>query len=250
MNGSRHFALFASLLLFHNLTSSLEPAGAMSPAAAQCGITDTIEQIGLFIAAVKQFFTLLAGIFSVTGLNTLVLFFAVVIISSGLSALGIPRGKSSFVLSLAAADAFWFAWERGLGTEIPAFLPAMIKSNLLLLLPLALVALASAAAPHIRRLPAVATSLLRRKKHASPPADQALNRFMEIDRRMHALRGCCIRDIKEGFKGAGVAFSPETLAARDELVRALRTMPGGKPDPDEVMINIDKKTPGVIIILP
>ena len=92
-------------------------------------IRDTIVGFGTF-------FKKLAELTSMLGFSTFVLLVMVLLFSSGLSAVGLPRGKPTLLISLAGANGLWLLWERSMNPGDMAFVPTMLKSNGIILAPL------------------------------------------------------------------------------------------------------------------
>lgn len=114
------------------------------PTNAASAYNDTKD----FISGLKLFFEKLSTIASLIGFKTIVLLIAVLFISSGLSAIGVPKGRFSFFLSLAVADAIWILWKSSFG-ESASYWP-IVQSTLILSLPFLLILLIKKAVPKIR----------------------------------------------------------------------------------------------------
>ena len=156
--------LFLSLILACNIVSLFSFFTA-PPSCLSCGFSESLDHLGKIVTALTDFFSVIKSVLTITGLNTLVLLLMVTLFSAALNVVGVPRGKMSFLISLAAADSLWFAWEKAMNTEPGVFLPAMLKSNALLLLPLMMVAVMTGIAPGIKKSVKKIPLLFSKKKN-------------------------------------------------------------------------------------
>ncbi|HSV97415.1 MAG TPA: hypothetical protein VLM75_10845 [Spirochaetota bacterium] len=67
--------------------------------------------------------------------RALALLFFVLLFSAGFAAIGIPRGRASFFISLSLVNALWFAWGKSASAEMFAYSLGMAAANLYLLVP-------------------------------------------------------------------------------------------------------------------
>jgi len=229
MTRRSRFALSHSFYASLMITAAAGFHGDRISCAAYCGITDSfnalsssVDQINRFFTAAAEFMATLKAILTATGMATVVLFLAVILISTGLSALGVPRSKLSFIISLAAADSFWFAWEKALGNAAAGFLPGMIKSNAILLAPVALVACLSFAAPLAKKLWLKSVHLIRNVKKNEYSPDSAMELMIELDRKAASLRESIMNDTKLGLKKRSFPLSGATIEARQSLEKTLK----------------------------
>src|SRR5208337_2441949 len=84
---------------------------------------------------------------NVIGLETVLLFVAVIVFSTGLSALGVPKGRLAFLVSLCTADCLWILWKASMKAALPDYLPQILKSNLVVLSPFLAVSVLAAVVP-------------------------------------------------------------------------------------------------------
>ncbi len=131
-----------------------EGAAAMSTPTFLSGPSSVIEEVrGAMrdlretLDGLKRFFgAISAAVSTVTGLigtTALILLVAIVVISTLLSFAGIPRGPSSFMVSLAFADALWVLWMKSFAGLGGYSIMPVVKANAMLLLPLAGIYLAA-----------------------------------------------------------------------------------------------------------
>lgn len=152
------FITLLTLILFVGLFS----AGRGDTVVA--GVTDTIKEIQQFIEGWRIFFSRLSAITSLVGFKTLLLFMAILVISSGLSSIGLPRGKVSFILALLVADTVWIAFSDSFNPGKFTYLGPVIRANLTICAPMLLFYLS----PLIWRK---TRSLLSRDKKSDSHAD-------------------------------------------------------------------------------
>jgi len=103
-------------------------------------ITASLRQITDFFAGLNSLRLKIAKIIGIIGFDTILLFLLVLLISAGYNLLGIKKGRASFVISLITADFLWIGVKRTLDPKSFSFLLDLIKSNMVLLIPLILVA--------------------------------------------------------------------------------------------------------------
>ena len=214
------FTLFLSLILTRNILSLFSFFTAPH-SYLLCGFTESLDHLGKIVTALTDFFSVIKSVLTITGVNTLVLLIMVTIFSAGLNVVGLPRGKTSFLISLAAADSLWFAWEKAMNTEPGVFFPAMLKSNTLLVLPLTIVAVITGIAPGIKKSVKKIPSLFSKKKNIPLSSQKAVETLITLDRHMNTLRGAYLNDIKKGGSASEVAVSPETEQAKQALKKEL-----------------------------
>lgn len=101
-------------------------------------IKNTFNEIKETFAGIGRFFK---NISIVTGTiaryvdpRAVLLLFWVLFFSAGFAAIGIPRGKTSFIISLISVDALWILWEKSMNPENWS-IAMFVRVNLILLLP-------------------------------------------------------------------------------------------------------------------
>ncbi|MBN1501648.1 MAG: hypothetical protein JW982_15930 [Spirochaetes bacterium] len=117
---------------------------------------DDLEKVVTSITAVFQSISMtFKAINSLFGIEVLLLLLAVILFSSGLSAVGVPKGKLAFFSALAAADFFWLVWLIAQKSGSYLFIFKVLKTNLILLSPYLLVLTVKTIWPvilhHVRR---------------------------------------------------------------------------------------------------
>lgn len=96
---------------------------------------ETIEGINRFINIIVGVINTTISIIGFIGFKVLVLFIAVLFLSTGLAFIGIPKGKVSFFTSLTLVNVLWFFWGKSFNPESYSFMISMLKTNLILLIP-------------------------------------------------------------------------------------------------------------------
>lgn len=89
------------------------------------GIMRFLESVSSVVVAIARFIDPRA----------LALLFFVLVFSAGFAAIGIPRGRASFFISLALVDTLWFVWGKSINAEMPSYALSMAGANLYLLAP-------------------------------------------------------------------------------------------------------------------
>ena len=120
---------------FHGINSSKHGIIILS------GLTSTIEETSEIIKGLGRFFdsvtTIINFISAFIDPGALILLIIVALLSTGLSFLGIQKGRFSFFVSLFIADMFWFTWIKSFyqSNELTNKIFILVKSNILLILP-------------------------------------------------------------------------------------------------------------------
>ena len=99
------------------------------------GISSTFKDFKEFYQGLKNFGARVSSIFNLIGFNTFLLFSFVIFLSSGLSAIGVPRGRFSLIVSLFIANSIWILWEKSFSPESYKYMWGIFKSNLFILIP-------------------------------------------------------------------------------------------------------------------
>lgn len=129
------FSMFLSLFLFDNLIKTTDKSLFYNMA----GFSESIDELGKIVDSIKAIFDLITTVIStlnsIFGLSVILLFIAVVILSAGLSALGLPKGKITFFSSLLIADFFWYIWYYAQNPETYGFIWSIFKTSFILISP-------------------------------------------------------------------------------------------------------------------
>jgi len=188
--------------------------------AALADMTDiaaSLKELSDILQGIHSFLSGVTFISQTIGFGTIVLFMAVLLFSAGYSALGMPRGKSSFLSALVTADVIWAAWKVSLNAPLSDCLVPMIKANLIVLCPLIIAAAMSRAFPAAGRMfGAALSSLFKRKKRID--ARGAAGLFGEYRERSARLDKAMLEDIiAAGREVKSVSLSTETRKCAEEL---------------------------------
>ncbi len=221
------------------LAAAVPPMTGQRPTAGNPGlaaladmtdITGSLKELSNVIQGINSFLSGVTIISQTIGFGTILLFVAVLLFSAGYSAMGMPKGKAAFLSSLVTADALWAAWNVSLNTALSDYLAPMIKSNLIVLCPLIIVAVMSRAFPAAGRMIGSAlSSLIGRKQKIS--AGTAADLFGEYRERCARLDRAVLEDIiAAGGGGKPVNLSPETRTRAEELRETLAKMEAARAE--------------------
>ncbi|MCL1912209.1 MAG: hypothetical protein FWG13_08385 [Leptospirales bacterium] len=95
----------------------------------------TFKSIEEFIDGVNSFVGKIHSVAAMIGFKPIALLIIIFFLSSGLTSVGVPKGKASFLTSLALADTVWVLWKMSFSdTQFAEYL-SIAKTNLILLLP-------------------------------------------------------------------------------------------------------------------
>jgi hypothetical protein len=141
MTGNSRFHTGGALTVFVLLTFFGGESGNQDILFA--GISSTLGEIKDFISGINSFISNIVSISKLIGFSTFLLFLFILLLSSGLSAIGIPRGRTSFIVSLLIADSIWIMWARSINPGSYDFLTRVGRANLIILLPVILAAFAA-----------------------------------------------------------------------------------------------------------
>lgn len=95
-------------------------------------IKTTFEGLSRFLDAIYSFITAISDIL---GYRALALFFAIAITSAGLSAIGLPKGKISFFISMVIINLLWYTWNKSFEIDWTYTLITMLKTNGIIVFP-------------------------------------------------------------------------------------------------------------------
>jgi hypothetical protein len=209
--------LFMTIQCIGYLSSvrSPQPANNHISAGISAGLTEiqsTFNEIKDFFSGIKSFFEKIASFTSFIGFGTFVLLLVVFIFSSGLSAIGIPRGRTAFFISLALADSLWILWKESFAHQSPAYLLPLFRANAILLIPYMGTLVAKKLFPlFMMRL----KKLFIRKRKIS--CDLLLHLTEEIYRAFSDFQQQSHRDVLDAKERGILIMSPETIETFDRL---------------------------------
>lgn len=235
MNRIVTFAVTASFILLSGTPSPLPANGAAvfeDTAHTFSEIRETIKDIRQTAGGVMRF---LESVSSVVGTiarlidpRALALLFFVLVFSAGFAAIGVPRGRASFFISLALVDTLWFVWGRSMNAEMPSYALSMAGANLYLLVPyFSYLLLRHRALPAAGRSLAALRLRLARRKPAEREEIRRLAR--RIDDESLGLVASLSRDAAASAGEEAVVISEESRKRitnlRDALDRLIHTVP-------------------------
>ncbi len=175
------------------------------------GVKDTFDGIQRFASGIAAVWRAVSAVIDPRALALLA---AVLIVSAGFSALGVPKGRMCFLVSLASVDSLWFLWGRSMNPDSIAFIPGMIETNLYLLLPYFLIVISAHFLPIIikRALRRFASGLDREE------AQLLVERFDDESTRA---RESIMRDISAP-EGGRIKLSSASRSHLGELLRVMK----------------------------
>lgn len=183
-------------------------------------IKDTASGLWRFWESISSVVQTIAGLIDP---RALALLFFVLLFSAGFAAIGIPRGRASFFISLSLVDALWFAWGKSMNAPMFSYVLGMAGINLYLLLPyIAYLALRRWAPPLAKR--AIAAVRSRRESDGRPmPKSRGEVRFLSrrIEEESLELLASLSGDAAECGAEDAIAISDET---RDRIGRLRETL--------------------------
>lgn len=170
------------------------------------GVTDIIKDVHRFMEGWNTFFSRLSAVTSLVGFKTVLLFLAVLVISSGLSAIGIPRGKVSFFSALFITDIVWIAFKDSFNPGTLDYLGPIIRANLTLSIPVLL--LYGGRLLIGRFWPRLKSRLKKSDKTADSSPEEILTRSIDL-----------YRSLKENPSGSSVTRQSEELRSLLEKLK-------------------------------
>ena len=219
---SAHILLRVALLLFGSalpLTAEVrEPAG------------DIFGQLGEIVEIVRGVHSFLSGIAIISetiGFATVLLFLGVIVFSAGFTAVGVPKGIPSFIVSLVTADILWVLWNIAIKASPGECVAAMIRSNIIIIAPAVIAAVAARGAARLRRS---LGGLVRPR--ALLDGEQAASLLREYQERSSRLSSALAEDIIFARKGDGVRLTGKTLDQAGKLgetIEKIRERSGKQP---------------------
>jgi hypothetical protein len=229
--------LIACILIPERAAAMATPAFLSGPASviedvrgAMRDVRETLDGLKRFFAAINS---AVSAVTDLIGTTALILLVAVIVISTLLSFAGIPRGPSSFVVSLAFADVIWVLWMKSFAGPGGYSIMPVVKANAMLLLPLAGVYLA---ARLLRRSAVVlAGGALASVKSLFRGGRMSHSRAVSLTKRLHAagalLEERLMGDIL-GARNGSVHISRVTIESAKALAALLDELKSAKNEDD------------------
>jgi hypothetical protein len=171
------------------------------------GIISTLREIKDFISGINSFISSIVSVTKLIGFTTFVLFLFILLLSSGLSAVGIPRGRTSFIVSLLIADSIWIMWFRSFNPDSYDFLAQLGRANLIILLPVIFFAFAAWIFPLLKgkiKLPG-----FRKRRGLSGSETGKLSE--EFSHYSRGFQNALVNDIIASHSKKDILLSSETL---------------------------------------
>lgn len=190
------------------------------------GMAESFKEFADLLQGINTFLSGVSFISETIGISTIILFVVVLVFSAGYSSFGVPRGRVSFILALATADALWALWKTGSGAPAAGYLPAMARANCIVLAPMAAAAVLARAAPYLAaRLRRAARTLFRAGR--AMRRNELLDIYGKYEESGARLRGAVMADILAAGKDDRVTLSPETRMNINAIRRTLSDLDRG-----------------------
>lgn len=190
-------------------------------------LSDTKDAAEALVKLIDIVTSAMQTVTSMIGFKVLLLFLAVILLSSGLAFFGIPRGKASFFISLTIVNLFWIALERSFNTESYDYIFTMLKTNLVLLLPFLILFILSRLLPSIinKTLPKILSfiraPLFKKKIINKIEIINISEQYQEVSSQFQR---SLLRDILHN-KNDLIILSNSTLKHKEELEDILKGFP-------------------------
>lgn len=150
------------ILIFLSLSSAVSAqwhSGIISPieklSSSINEIQESIQETKELFTSINKFFSSISSavktVSSLVGGTTLILLFFILIISSGLGAIGIPKGKITFFSALIIADILWLVWGNSTGAGLTGYFLLIAKTNAVILSPFILYLILKKYSPYIQQ---------------------------------------------------------------------------------------------------
>ncbi|OHD72436.1 MAG: hypothetical protein A2W19_13920 [Spirochaetes bacterium RBG_16_49_21] len=187
----------------------------------------SLKEISDILQGINAFISSIAFISQTIGYDTILVFIAIIIFSIGFSSLGVPRGKASFLVSLAAVDSLWILWKAGITARFPDYLLPMLKTNLIVLAPLIIVAILARMFPFLRTaIKRAALSPFRKTPAFDKKSLVAL--YEEYQAQSGALNASILFEMLSSGAEEKIVLSAATVKTIDTLKSILAKFDAGK----------------------
>jgi hypothetical protein len=186
-------------------------------------ITESLQSISDLLKGIQSFISSLSNISiisNVIGLETLLLLAAIIVFSMGLSALGVPKGKLAFLISLCTADFLWILWKVSMKAALPGYLPQILKSNMVVLLPFLAVTVIARLVPLLWGKIKRRVFPLFRKRHGLDK-QKLLMVYDEYLAQNAVLQRLVAAEVLGSKDGEKIGLSDETINAIEDLKATL-----------------------------
>jgi hypothetical protein len=222
--------LFFSLILSINIINFTVSGTHMS--VLHSGITATVEEAANTIKGFGRLLDSLKSIIDIISTavspEVLLLFIAAAVIGFGLSFLGIPKGRISFLFSLGIADLFWFIWVKSFYTETSEFVEKIfliLKTNFIIIVPFIIIAVFKSPAISKKVLPKIFSFIkfIVRRKHAGLFDKKELAEITdELNLSFMMFQKSVINDVLIKKEKDSIELSSETINLKNDLQSVLK----------------------------
>jgi len=216
----KYFSALHSAILSLLFAGQYQHTGKENMGVSLCGFTDTLrdvkDAISGFSHFIQQITRIVETISDIVGIQVLLLLFFVSIIASGLAAIGVPRGKMSFFLSLILNDCLWILWSTSFNPDSYGFIFNIARTNLILLSPYLLLLLVRRYWPDIKGF----CGKLRNKILSRPPDVVTVREFFQWKKQYQSLHISLLESLDNDLarkENDSVTISKETIHSLDSL---------------------------------
>lgn len=177
---------------------------------------DTLAEMKSMYQGISTFIESLRKITGYAGFGTVVFLLAVLMVSSGLAALGLPRGLIPFGFSLLIVSSVWWLWNSSFDPQGSGISSSMIKANLIALVPVLLFFALSRGLPLLWKVLQKYINPVKMKK------EDLLEQNRRIGEQYQAFNGYLSGDLSRAADS--IKLSPQTRAAARNLAATLQNL--------------------------
>lgn len=190
-------------------------------------LQESVKETKELFTSINKFFTTISSavqkVSSLVGGTTLLLLFFVLIISSGLGALGIPKGRITFFSALIIADILWLVWGNSTGAGMLSYSIVIAKTNGIILSPFILLLIIKRYSPPLLSRLRKALPFLTGRSLYLKEAEFLTERFS--DESLNLIKNIS-GDIERGRINEKVFLSDESRSSIEGIKKILEKFPG------------------------
>lgn len=135
--GQGVFTLYLSIMLLLSILGLHGPIDCTNSFMTYCSLTKTLTETREALEGFLRFIGSISAIFkeisNIAGFRVIALLATVLFFSAVLSFIGVPKGKTSFLLALIIVNALWLLWEKSYNSSSDYM--TIVKTNGILLIP-------------------------------------------------------------------------------------------------------------------
>jgi hypothetical protein len=185
------------------------------------GFASTLKEIQNIFQGIQSFIDNIASFTSILGFSTIILFIFVILLSAGLTTLGLEKGKTSFLAALIIADILWILWKESFNPESRIYLTGIMKSNAFLLTPLFIVSFIKWLSPRFFTKAKKAIVSIFKRKGSGFKKNQLLQAYDRYSALNSETERAIIQDIADAGKNEKVMLSNDTVKNLKELEKII-----------------------------